>query len=106
MKSNVRIRNLVLVLIGVAALVAKSLFTGSVSELVNSYLGNTSVSFAVYFLVALGAAGRLNRAAHVAVALLVVESFELADGFGFMANVYDPIDYVANALGVGLAYFG
>ena len=39
-----------------------------------------------------------------AMALLVVEIYELADGFGIMANVYDPFDYLANALGVGLAY--
>jgi hypothetical protein len=37
-------------------------------------------------------------------ALLVVEIFELTDGFRIMANVYDPFDYLASALGVALAY--
>jgi len=36
-------------------------------------------------------------------ALLAVEAFEATDGFGGMSNVYDPIDFAANALGVGLA---
>ena len=38
------------------------------------------------------------------IALLIVELFELTDGFGIMTNVYDPLDYLANALGIGLAY--
>ena len=36
-------------------------------------------------------------------ALLTVELFELLNGFGVMSNVYDPWDYLANALGIGLA---
>ena len=38
------------------------------------------------------------------IALLVVELFELTDGFGIMTNVYDRFDLLANAAGVGLAY--
>ena len=36
-------------------------------------------------------------------ALLIVESFELTNGFGIMSNVYDPWDYLANAIGIGMA---
>jgi hypothetical protein len=36
--------------------------------------------------------------------LLAVTAFELADGFGLMSNVYDPIDLAANAAGVALAW--
>lgn len=36
-------------------------------------------------------------------ALTCVESFEAFDGFGLMANTYDPIDLLANAIGVGCA---
>ena len=35
--------------------------------------------------------------------LLAVEAFELTDGFGWMANVWDPIDLLANALGIAVA---
>jgi hypothetical protein len=38
------------------------------------------------------------------VTLLVPEVFEATDGFfGLMTNVYDPLDYLVNALGVALA---
>jgi hypothetical protein len=36
-------------------------------------------------------------------ALLIVEGFELTNGFGVMSNVYDPVDLLANAVGVGVA---
>lgn len=36
-------------------------------------------------------------------ALLVAELFEATNGFGVMTNVYDPFDFAANAVGVGLA---
>jgi hypothetical protein len=49
--------------------------------------------------------GRLNRITIAVIALFVVEGFELTNGFGIMTNVYDPFDYLANALGVALAYF-
>ena len=100
-----RKRNILMVLIGVSGLLLKSWFSDSISEFTYSYLGNLSVSFAVYFLVVLGASGRLNKAICAAIALLVVEGFELANGFGIMTNIYDPFDYLANALGVALAYF-
>jgi len=35
--------------------------------------------------------------------LLVVELFEITNGFGVMSNVYDPMDLLVNLLGVGLA---
>ena len=35
--------------------------------------------------------------------MALVELFEAFDGFGVMTNTYDPFDFVANALGVGLA---
>ena len=62
------------------------------------------MSYAVYFLVSLAAGSRLNRFLIGVIALLIVEIFELADGFKIVANVYDPFDYLANALGVALAY--
>jgi hypothetical protein len=46
--------------------------------------------------------GRPRRIA-APLTLLAVELFEITNGFGVMANVYDPADLVANAAGVGLA---
>ena len=93
-----------MVLAGVAGLLIKGWFADPIGELAYSYVGNLAVSFAVYFLVSIPSGSRLNRVTMAVIALLVVEIFELADGFGIMTNVYDPFDYLANALGVALAY--
>jgi hypothetical protein len=93
-----------LVLVGVACLLLKRWFGGFLGDLALNYLGNVSASFAAYFVVSIGARPRLNRALIAGIALLAVELFELTDGFGIMSNVYDPYDYIANALGVGLDY--
>lgn len=94
-----------MVLVGVAGLLMKSWFCDFMGEFAYSYLGNMTVSLAVYFLVSIAAGARLKGIAIAIIALLIVEIFELTDGFGIMTNVYDPFDYLANALGVALAYF-
>lgn len=104
MNAHLHKRNVFMVLAGVAGLLMKDWFSDSVSELAYSYVGNLAVSFAVYFLVSIAARARLNRVTLAVIALVVVESFELTNGFGMMTNVYDPFDYLANALGVALAY--
>jgi len=104
MNTNLRMRNILMILVGVAGLLAKRWLSGLVGELGHSYAGNVAVSFAVYFWVSLAAGGRLNRAITGALALIIVELFERTDGFGIMSNTYDPFDYLANAIGVGAAY--
>lgn len=97
--------NFFLVFVGVSGLLVKSWFSDSMGAFAHSYLGNLTVSFAVYFLVSIAAGARLKGIPIAVIALLVVEIFELTDGFGILTNVYDPFDYLANALGVALAYF-
>jgi hypothetical protein len=94
-----------MVFLGVAALVSKPYYHGPLRPLVWSYLGNISASFTVYFVATLTTwhFPRPRLLAGIA-ALAVVESFELLDGFGIMANTYDPGDLLANALGVGAAW--
>jgi hypothetical protein len=94
-----------MVLVGVAALLAKPLYRGPLGRLVWNYLGNVSASFSTFLIVSL-ATWNLPRPRLVAAlaALAAVQSFELLDGFGIMTNTYDPWDLVANALGVGLAW--
>jgi hypothetical protein len=108
MNARLHKRNIFMVLAGVAGLLMKRWFSGSLSELAYSYLGNVAVSFAVYFysyfLVSILARGRMNRVTIAVIALVIVEGFELTNGFGIMTNVYDRFDYLANALGVALAY--
>jgi hypothetical protein len=99
-----RIRAVGFILAGVALLVLKQLYHGPLAEPVHFYAGNLGVSFAVYFLVAVGGSRvPLPRWAIALIALLAVETFELTNGFGIMSNVYDPLDLVANALGIGVA---
>lgn len=73
-------------------------------EVVYSYAGNFSVSFALYFA-AINAMEKYRRPRLLAATatLLAVELFEISNGFGVMANVFDRGDLLANALGVGVA---
>jgi hypothetical protein len=103
MTSSYRARDVIFVIIGVAALLFKSWFSDSLPDFAFSYLGNLSVSFAVYFLVRLASHHRFNMILSAIAAIVIVEVFEAANGFGIMTNVYDQLDYVANALGVALA---
>lgn len=103
-KTTPKARNVFFVLLGVAALVLKRHYSGPFVEIVHSYGGNIAASFAVYFVVRiLTSDWRYGSLVTAGMALLVVELFEAADGFGVMTNVYDPVDFAANAVGVALA---
>jgi hypothetical protein len=96
-------RNVFLVILGVSGLLIKHWLSESLNEMVYSYLGNLSVSFAIYFLAKIPFQKKFNRIVYITIALLVVESFELLNGYGIMTNVFDPNDLIANAIGVALA---
>ena len=103
MNAHVRLRDLLMVLVGVAFLLTKRWLAKSLGDLAFSYVGNLSGSFAVYFILSIAARPKLPRVMIAVIALPIVELFELTDGFGIMTNVYDPFDYLANALGISLA---
>ena len=46
---------------------------------------------------------RFGKLLTAGLALAVVELFEISNGFGVMTNVYDPVDFAANAVGIALA---
>jgi hypothetical protein len=112
---GVMARHWVFVLIGVAGLILVFCYSGPYFNLVHSYCGNLTASFACYFLVrsiiTLSVALTRRFVNHRTIllvssliALLVVELFEWTDGFfAVMTNVYDPLDYGVNGLGVALA---
>jgi hypothetical protein len=97
--------NLFFVLIGIAGLLMVFSYSGPFYILVHSYGGNITASFAFYFNIRLAVARQeWKRATSVLITILVTELFEATNGFfGIMTNVYDPLDYLANALGVALA---
>ena len=97
--------SVVMVLIGVVGLVTKRHWGGPAGDLVWAYWGNVTASFSVFFVV--GLIPRFRKVGGIlvaAIALIIVESFELTNGFGVMSNVYDPVDLIANVVGVGLAF--
>ena len=97
-------RNVFFALLGAAALVLKGHYSGPYSETVHSYGGNIVASFAVYYVVALlPLPPRFRKLLTAGLALVVVELFEALNGFGVMTNVYDRVDFAANAVGVALA---
>ncbi len=97
-------RNVTCALLGAAALVLKHSYAGAGAGVVQAYAGNFVVSFALYFA-CLGAALRFRypRSLAAIVAFASVTAFEVTNGFGVMANVYDPFDIAANAAGIGFA---
>ena len=100
----VKVRRILLVLVGIAFLLLKRHYAGPLDGIVHAYLGNLSVSFSVYFLFAnLEFPLRIRGLLAAAITFAVVELFEAFDGFGVMSNTYDPIDFLANGCGIALA---
>jgi hypothetical protein len=98
-------RNLFFVLLGVAVFLLKRSYAGPLQEAVHAYAGNVSVSFALYFnLSNLPLPVRFKKLLVATLTFAAVESFEVFDGFGVMSNTYDPLDLVANAVGIALAF--
>jgi hypothetical protein len=97
-------RNVLFVLAGLAVLLLKRHYSGPGKEAVYGYGGNLGVSFALYFLLLqLPIPVAFRKPASAGLALAAVETFEVFNGFGVMANTYDPLDLIANALGVAVA---
>jgi hypothetical protein len=98
------VRNVALALLGALILVLKPAYHGPFEDAVLSYAGNVAVSFSLYFA-ALTATSKHqhSRLLSAAATLVAVEAFELTDGFGLMANVFDPGDLLANAVGIAFA---
>lgn len=104
MTKKQKIRNVIFILAGVILLVLKQKYNGSYLEFIISYLGNFSVSFAVYFIVQFSDnLWKANKVMTALIAIVIVSLFELTDGFGVMTNVYDKIDLLVNLVGVLLA---
>jgi hypothetical protein len=81
--TRLKARNVLLVLLGVAALVMKRHYSGPFVDIVHNYGGNASASFVVYFVIRIVTLGwRYGGLLTASVALLVVGLFEATNGFG------------------------
>ena len=97
-------RNVALALLGSLGLLVKHRLAGVGGTLVHDYAGNVAGSFAAFFVLRIAPLpGRFGIVLAAVLALAAAELFEATNGFGFMSNTYDPGDYVANVVGVGLA---
>ena len=104
MLKNEKLRNVLLILLGVSLLLIKQHYNGPFTDIVKSYLGNFSISFAVYFIISFYAKHwKMNKLLTALKALLIVELFEVLNGFGVMTNVYDNMDLLANLVGILIA---
>ncbi len=104
MTTKQKIRNVSFILSGVLLLILKQKYNGPYLEIIKSYLGNFSVSFAVYFIVQFNDhLWKTNKVITAFIAIVIVSLFELTNGFGVMTNVYDAYDLLANFGGVLLA---
>ncbi len=104
MLTKKKLRSIFFIFIAIAALLFKKHYVGPEREIVISYLGNVSASFAVFFIVSINSSKWKDKNWITALlALLIVELFELTNGFGIMSNTFDPIDLIANLGGVLLA---
>ena len=105
MNKKIKTQYLLFILLGTLVLILKPLYKGPLSGVVISQGSNFSVSFAVYFIAQLAFQGSSQPKLWALIgSALAVQLFELTNGFGMMTNVYDPWDYLANALGIGLAF--
>ncbi|MBK9096615.1 MAG: hypothetical protein IPM14_00565 [bacterium] len=96
-----KVRNVLFVLLGVLLLLLKQIYNGPGLEIVKSYSGNLSISFAVYFLISFSSDyWKQNKLISAIISLTIVELFEITNGFGIMTNVYDIIDLFVNLIGV------
>jgi hypothetical protein len=103
--SRTKARNISLILLGILLLVLKSRYSGPFESFVHGYVGNISVSFAVYFLALhIPLKTQRERIWAAGIGLATVELFELSNGFGLMRNVFDSWDLVANFAGIASAF--
>jgi hypothetical protein len=99
-----KVRNVLFILLGVLVLLLKQSYNGLGQEIVKSYSGNFSISFAVYFLISFSSDyWKQNKLITALISLTIVVLFEITNGFGIMTNTYDEIDLFVNLIGVILA---
>ncbi|MBK7498188.1 MAG: hypothetical protein IPI19_03585 [Ignavibacteriales bacterium] len=104
MLKNEKIRNVIFILLGVLLLLIKPHYNGPFLDIIKSYLGNISISFSVYFIISFYSRHwKMNKLITALIALLIVQLFEVLNGFGVMTNVYDNLDLLANLLGILVA---
>lgn len=99
-----RVRNLILMGISVVAILFVSFYSGTFSHFVQSYGANASFGFGMYFLLQFFKIPGIERMPTNAVyALVFTGAQEIAQFVGLNPGVFDPWDFLGNAIGIGAA---
>lgn len=100
-----RNRNVVLILVGVAGLLASHHATGAWAPFAHAHGANLTFSFAAFFLVRfLQLPGNSNAAVTAAYTFAGVAVQEFAQALGLYPGWFDPYDLLFDAIGVTLAW--
>jgi len=101
---NKKLRNLFHVGIGVAGLLSSRYYSGPIKDFFHSYGANISFSFAAYFLLKFFRLPLINNKYMNAAYTLFGDSVqEFVQSVGIYPGTYDPLDFIFNAIGIGIA---
>jgi len=99
-----RTRNLFYIGIGIGGLLFSRYYSGPMEDFTHSYGANVTFSFFAYFLLKFFRLPlRDSKYMNAAYALLGVSAQEVAQRVGLYPGTYDPLDFLLNAVGIGLA---
>jgi len=100
-----KLRNLAGVALGVLGLLLCRHYTGPGAALLHAHGANLTFSFGAFYILKLTRLPRVERGrVCAAYALTGVCAQEIAQGLSLYPGVFDPLDFVANAAGIALAW--
>lgn len=104
MDTRGKIRNILYIAIGTGGLLFSRHYSGPMGDFFHCHGANVSISFALYYL---SKSFRLplndNKLMNAAYAMVVVSAQEAPQGIGLYPGAYDPLDFLADAAGIGFA---
>jgi hypothetical protein len=104
MKPENRVRIIVCLVISVVGILLVSFYSGNYSEFVQSYGANVLFGFGMYFLVQLFKIPDIERIPTNGVyAMFFAGAQEMAQFVKISPGVWDPMDFVANGVGIIVA---
>jgi len=96
-------RNVLFILLGVTGLLGVQFYRGPFEILIHSHGANLTFSFGAYFLLKfLKLPLNDQKVITGAYTFLGVSAQEVAQGVGRYPGIFDPLDFLANALGICL----
>jgi hypothetical protein len=105
MAASQKTRRLICIAISVAGLLFSRHYSGPAAEILHSHGANVTFSFGMYFILGLCKLPLIERKSiNAAYALLGVSVQEGAQALNLYPGVFDPLDFLANAVGICAAW--